>query len=366
MHIASKHVATFGLICALCVTSNSVDGVAGNMKNGTEQGTRNKNTQAVRKDGWLTECKRELEYINEETVKQHSPYLLSEKYLNLLTNGDITQQDYEECIRSIARKFNGYSIPFDKDLYIHKGAYQSYIADLTSGRYNNLVDILKAERGLSVPSNKILTSSQALVLEMTRHTGVRWASGLGIANNEPLRYSQTKYTSYTSDITGDTFSIRPDCSGFVYTILRELGCDRVKYRHAGDGYNTQSLVDLCSSGELSLDPRIKVIPFNVNELKPGDIMVASVDERLTRWGTNTPYVNSEGNPIRKGHTEVFIEWASPEAEEAKTTMYVYSWGSTSQVNAQFVDADTYKPLLKNNPYNYTYIIRFIGGYDLWQ
>lgn len=347
---------------------------------------------------WQSQSEQELAALTIENVEQYSAYEMCEKYLNLLERKEITLEQYNRIIRNIDTKYRQLGKTFDSSVYLHKGEYQNYMTELQSGKYDNLVKTLSAKRSVSVPKGMDITSSQALILEMAKHVGTRWANGEGVSGEQNLRYSQTNYPEYTSDITGETYTVRTDCSGFVYTLLRELGCSY--FQDSSSVPNTQTFTRLCGDGTLSLDPRLVVLPFDINSLQPGDIMVASKNERLTRWGTNEPLLTASGLPIRRGHTEVFVKWANQQPAELlqavdgshpgsqtstqqvsiassaeasrsqdtddKRVMEVYSWGSTSQVERSFTDKTQYIPLESAKDYNYTYIIRFIGGYDLWQ
>lgn len=397
---------------------------------------------------WVAQSN-EIDQLTLADVNDNSAYTLCEKYLDLLARDEISLSDYTTIINKISTKFSSLGMPFDKSTYLYKGQYRQYMTELKSGKYDNLVKTLASENQASIPKGLELTSSQKLILEMAKHVGSRWANGIGISGGTNLRYSQTMYPKYTSDLTGETYTVRPDCSGFIYTVLRELGC--TEFQNYSSVPNTQTFTGLAGSGELALDPRLEVIPFSPEALQPGDIMVASKNERLTCWGTNIPYVTADGYPIRKGHTEIFVRWVDPNASHTVTTvtnvapqapqeteqntepqttqqstpqttqqteqevgpgyvaetveeivpetpeesaqsdaldiilaeddnnngvqvkettqsavMEVYSWGSTGQVETSFVNANQYTPLNSTKAYNYSYIIRWRGGYDLWQ
>lgn len=307
---------------------------------------------------WIQECVKSAQQLTSETATKEQWSYLHEKYLALLTNEDISLEQYQTCLKILSTAFKGYGLGESQGSYEDNGVSQYYAQQLRQGVVNKLY--AKLREGGYLPEYPTKSKSEALMLGLAQYTAFRWANGQGIENGENLRYSQTSQAGYQSDLTGERYVIRPDCSGLVFTLLKELGCRGLESRNI-QGSNTQTLVTLCRNGELAKDPRIKVLEFDPNILQSGDIMVTSVDEPLTVFGTAEPYTTELGTPIRKGHTEVFVDWADQSTNET----LVWSWGSTQQVISEFT-GEKATPLAKSNAYNYKYIIRFMGGFEAWE
>lgn len=307
---------------------------------------------------WVQECTKELEQVQQGTATGQQAKILCEKYLMLLTNGDIGLEQYITCLKAVNEKFNTFGVPIDYEYYYENGVGQDYAQQLSNGDVRQLYD--KLRDGGYLPTYPTLSKSESLMLGLAQYTACRWANGQGVQDGLRLRYSQALQVNYLSDLTNKNYMIRADCSGLIYTLLNEIGCRGVVDK-AISGFNTQTMVNLCKNGVLDSDPRIEVLDFNADRLRSGDIVVTSVDEPLTKFGTSDPYVGEDGIPIRKGHTEVFIGWANRDLNET----VVWSWGSNQQVESEFT-GEKAVPLVKSNAFNYSYIIRFMGGFEAWE
>lgn len=236
---------------------------------------------------------------------------------------------------------NEYLRLYQNELYQHswdEGVYDEYMASILG--YGNLGN----------PYSYTTTPSGDMVLATAYAVADSWTKG---TSGEQLRYSQSQWSVYDSVISDKVFKVRPDCTGFCYTVLKELGCTIVDSELLCEGFYSGSMVEMCKNGEFESDPTIKVLPFDVNLLQPGDIMVASKTERLTQWGTTEPYNR------REGHAEIFVGFPD---ENDKSLIDVWNWGSRDTVNTNFPqDAETFTPQRKHHPYNYNYIIRYVGG-----
>lgn len=258
--------------------------------------------------------------------------------------------DLKKVLYELEYTYLNFGIFKDKNVYLAKFQKENYQENWNLGTYDKYLESIWGYGNLGNPYNYKSSHSGEMVLATAYAVAESWTKG---TSGEKLRYSQETYSIYSSQISDKVFQVRPDCTGFCYTILKELGCTIIDSESCKDGFYSGRMVNMCKSGEMETDPNLMVLPFNVNSLKPGDIMVTSKTETLTKWNTQESY------GAREGHAEVFVGFPD---ENDKSVIDVWNWGSTNSVNNNFpVNAETFLPQRKHHPYNYTYIIRYIGG-----
>lgn len=277
-----------------------------------------------------------------ESKYQQAGYLWKSEKIDMYT--------FNQILTMLEYTYKQYGVESDKNDYLKVYLNECYQHSWEVGIYDDYMSSIYGYGSLGNPYGYKATPSGDMVLATAYAVADSWTKG---TSGESLRYSQTKMSMYDSAISDKVFLIRPDCTGFCYTILKELGCKVVDTMTIRDGFYSGSMVQMCRNGVFESDPTIKVIPFDVNQLEPGDIMVTAKTERLTRWGTTESYSGVEG------HAEIFVGFPD---ENNKTIIDVWNWGSSDGVNRNFpVESEVFIPQRKAHPYNYTYIIRYIGG-----
>lgn len=257
---------------------------------------------------------------------------------------------FKQILCMLEYSYKEFGVYKDKNDYLreYQNNYYQYAWD--TGVYDEYIASMWGYGSLGNPYGYKTTPNGDMVLATAYAVADSWSKG---ASGEVLRYSQTNTSIYNSVISDRVFRVRPDCTGFCYTVLRELGCTIVDSGRLCEGFYSGSMVSMCRSGEMETDPNLQVYPFDVEILQPGDIMVAAKTDRLTRWGT------TEDFPESHGHAEIFVGFPD---ENNHSVVDVWNWGSDSTVNNNFpLDQEVYYPQRKSPSYNYTYIIRYVGG-----
>lgn len=288
----------------------------------------------------LTEETATLE--NLDAAYRQAGYLWETEKLDMFT--------FKQILCMLEYSYKEYGVIKDKNEYLkeYQNNYYQYAWD--SGVYDEYIASMWGYGSLGNPYGYKTTPNGDMVLATAYAVADSWTKG---TSGEVLRYSQTSTSIYNSVISDKVFRVRPDCTGYCYTILKELGCTVIDSESLYEGFYSGSMVRMCRTGEMESDPNLKVLPFNVEDLEPGDIMVAAASDRLTRWGTTEPFYESHG------HAEIFVGFPD---ENDHSMIDVWNWGSKENVNRNFpLDAEYFVPQRKHHPYNYTYIIRYIGG-----
>lgn len=127
------------------------------------------------------------------------------------------------------------------------------------------------------------------------------------------------------DIT--SYHIRPDCSGFIGTVLREYGVslfqtDAFKDVNTGtngiDAIGTTFMVEHIE--DMKNDPKLEILDFDINNLQAGDIMLRMPGQ----------------NGYKTGHTEIYIGPVNlNKALEVGDEIQVVNWGSNKALYSYF-------------------------------
>lgn len=301
-------------------------------------------------DLWRQEFEEHCRLVTKDKASEDSLVFQYEFAGYLWRTHKLDMYDLKKVLYELEYTYSNLGINIDKNVYLAKFQQENYQENWNLGTYDKYLESIWGYGNLGNPYNYKATHSGEMVLATAYAVAESWTKG---TSGEPLRYSQTSFSMYSSRISDKVFKVRPDCTGFCYTILKELGCTIIDSESCEDGFYSGRMINMCKSGEMETDPNLLVLPFNVNSLRPGDIMVTSKTETLTRWGTQEYYSS------REGHAEVFVGFPD---ENDKSIIDVWNWGSTNSVNNNFpVNAEVFIPQRKHHPYNYTYIIRYIGG-----
>jgi hypothetical protein len=290
--------------------------------------------------------KKHCESLTEDTATLESLTDAYNKVGYLWKTEKIDMFTFKQILSMLEYTYNKYGVYSDKNEYLRLYQNEFYQHSWEDGIYDKYMASILGYGNLGNPYGYKATVSGDMVLAVADS----WTKG---TSGEKLRYSQTQESLYTSVISDKQFIVRPDCTGFCYTVLKELGCTVIDSETLNEGFYSGSMVRMCRSGEFETDPNIQVLPFDVNILQAGDIMVTAKTERLTKWGTTEAYDGVEG------HAEIFVGFPD---ENDKSVIDVWNWGSYSAVENNFpVDAESFTPQRKHPSYNYTYIVRYIGG-----
>ena len=255
---------------------------------------------------------------------------------------------FRQILNMLEYSYSQFGVYVSKDSYLESYMNAYYMHSMDRGVYQDYISTILGYGSLGNPYHYDATTSGEVLLATAYAVASSWARGESTA--EPLRYSQSQSPMYTSPITGEQFEVRPDCTGFCYTVLRELGV-QVDLIDSGIFWSG-SLVDACDAGALDADPLVEVIPFSVDELQPGDIMVTSWDKTVKVWNGDAIYGSH-------GHAEIFVGFPD---ENNRNIIDVWNWGGHDVVNKNWpVNQDVYTPERKTPSYNYSYIIRYVGG-----
>lgn len=256
---------------------------------------------------------------------------------------------FRQILNMLEYSYSQFMVYVSKDSYLQSYMNAYYQHSWDKGVYQDYVSTVLGYGNLGNPYGYNATASGEALLATAYAVGSSWARGE--STSYPLRYSQTSFPLYTSVISNQQFTVRPDCTGFCYTVLKELGCQSADAVDDGIFYSG-SMVTACEDGTFEADPNLEVIPFAVEELQPGDIMVTSHAKSITSWNSDAPHSS-------QGHAEIFVGFPDPNNH---STIDVWNWGGRSVVEANWpTNQETYIPERKSPSYKFSYIIRYVGG-----
>lgn len=271
----------------------------------------------------------------------------------LYESESIDAYTFRQILNMLEYSYSQYGVYVAKDEYLKASmnAYYEHSWDRTS--YSDYISTLFGYGNLGNPYGYNATPSGEILLATAYAVGSSWARGE--STNTPTRYDQGAFPLYTSVISNKQFTVRPDCTGFCYTILKELDCQSVDAVDADGIFYSGSMVTACENGTFAADPNLEVLPFEVEALQPGDIMVTSDAKTVNFWGSDRKYG-------RNGHAEIFVGFPD---ENNHSIIDVWNWGGRSVVEKNWpINQETYIPERKAPTYNFSYIIRYVGGSKL--
>lgn len=242
-----------------------------------------------------------------------------------------------------------------KVVYIYQLHFDGYIDIDTRNSCENILKVLEKNYGIDLDLTKVkndfiekekqrqedIKRRKQIQKEIKHYKGKKRLINLSLNvlfswREHGWNYSQTKSHTYypgldirmnSNDST--SYKIRPDCSGFVGTVLREYGIKLFQEQAFQDIMSeARGISDIGTTfmvahiDDLKKDPKLEVLDFDINILQDGDIMIRMPGQ----------------NGYKGGHVEVFI---GPESSVTAGTdlttvdMQIVNWGSRDDLSRLF-------------------------------